>query len=119
MQLNEGMIEVLAAAAHMANRAYCRGIGDFSQPLWRDAPDWMKESARSGVVGVLERGDGPRESHATWMAEKVAAGWTWGEVKDAERRTHPCLVEYDQLPPEQQAKDDILVQTIQQVWGSM
>ncbi len=46
-------IELLAAAAHIANRAYCHAIGDDSQPLWDDAPDWQKASARNGVAGVL------------------------------------------------------------------
>lgn len=46
-----------------------------------------------------------RASHDNWMAEKVADGWVYGEVKDPAAKTHPCIVPFDQLPPEQQFKD--------------
>lgn len=31
----------------------------------------------------------------------------YGEVKDGEAKTHPCLVPYEQLPPAQRLKDDL------------
>ena len=40
-------------------------------------------------------------------AQKVADGWGYGETKDPEAKTHPCMVAFDQLPREQQAKDFI------------
>ena len=30
--------------------------------------------------------------HESWCAAKVRDGWIYGDVKDAEARTHPCLV---------------------------
>jgi hypothetical protein len=39
------------------------------------------------------------------LKEKVDNGWVFGEVKDAEAKTHPCIVPFEQLPVEQQAKD--------------
>ena len=41
------------------------------------------------------------------MMQKTAEGWSWGPVKDPERKQHPCMVPYDQLPQEQRAKDYI------------
>jgi hypothetical protein len=41
------------------------------------------------------------------MADKVAAGWHYGEVKDAEAKTHPCMVAYEELPFEQRVKDHV------------
>jgi len=38
---------------------------------------------------------------------KVDSGWVYGEVKDVEKKTHPCIVPYEQLPVEQQSKDYI------------
>lgn len=55
-------IEASARAAHEANRAYCIAIGDTSQPSWDDAPDWLKESVRRGVLAAL-RGISPKEQH--------------------------------------------------------
>ena len=101
-------IEEIAKVTHEVNRAYCAAIGDHSQVAWEDAPDWQKESAIKGVEAVLNgEANSPEEQHQCWAAQKIADGWVWGEVKDAEAKTHPCLVPYDQLPPEQQVKDHL------------
>lgn len=108
------LIEAAARAAHEANRAWCVAHGDHSQPAWEDAPTWQTDSARAGVLGVID-GNGPRESHASWTAHKVADGWTYGPVKDPEAKRHPCLVDYDDLPPDQKAKDGIYVAVVRAV----
>lgn len=101
----------LAHIAHEANRAYCRLLGDDSQPAWDDAPDWQRESAVKGIEGAV-RGNTPEQSHESWTAEKVATGWTFGPVKDAEAKTHPCLVPYAELPPEQRVKDALYIAVV-------
>jgi hypothetical protein len=45
------------------------------------------------------------QAHESWLAEKAATGWTYGPVKDEQAKTHPCFVAFEQLPPDQQAKD--------------
>jgi len=100
--------ERIAKVCHEANRAYCQTIGDMSQPTWEDAPQWQKDSAINGVVfHIANPKAGPSGSHENWMAEKVAAGWTHGPVKDPAKKEHPCMVSYDQLPPDQKMKDYI------------
>lgn len=101
-------IELAARIAHEANRAWCIAHGDMSQPSWEDAPDWQKTSARNGVQGVIN-GNGPEQSHESWLAEKAATGWVYGPEKDPEKKTHPCFVPYSELPREQKAKDGIYV----------
>lgn len=96
----------IARICHEANESLCVTQGDFSQPSWDDAPDWQRDSAINGVNFHLANPDaGTDDSHNSWMKEKVDGGWVYGEVKDAEAKTHPCIVAYDQLPAEQQAKD--------------
>lgn len=103
-------IQDIARICHEANKAYCDAIGDDSQPSWADAPEWQTQSACNGVSFHLENPDaGPSGSHKNWMAEKLANGWVWGDVKDPEAKTHPCLVPYDELPKTQQYKDFIFV----------
>ena len=98
--------EQIAKVCHEANKAYCEGMGDTSQPSWGDAPGWQKESAIMGVKAKLNDPDAsPRQMHAMWVANKIANGWNYGPVKDAEKKTHPCIVPYDQLPVEQRIKD--------------
>lgn len=100
----EMIVEACAQAAHEANRAYCAAIGDYSQPRWENAPDWQKDSAREGVKRAIE-GATPRELHEGWMALKRSEGWKYGAVKNPEAKEHPCMVPYEDLSKEQQAKD--------------
>lgn len=102
-------IEQIARICHEANAALCVGIGDHSQASWDDAPEWQRKSAVSNVRFHLKNPNVPaRVSHENWMREKLSEGWRYGEVKDADAKTHPCIVEFEQLPPEQQAKDHLL-----------
>ena len=96
----------IAKVCHEANRAYCEALGDTSQLSWEQAPDWQKTSAMNGVKHHLANpGSGANHSHILWCEEKEATGWVYGPVKDPEKKTHPCLVAFEELPPEQQAKD--------------
>lgn len=98
----------IAGVCHEVNRAYCESQGDHSQLPWELAPQWQIDSALHGVQLHLDNPDaGPEISHDHWWAEKAAAGWQYGEVKDPERKTHPCMVRFEQLPKAQQAKDHI------------
>ena len=36
--------------------------------------------------------------HDVWAAGRIAEGWTYGEEKNVELKTTPCLVPYDELP---------------------
>ncbi len=96
----------IAAVCHQANKAYCETIGDLSQPRWADAPQWQKDSAVAGVQFCLANPDAPPSAnHESWLEEKRRTGWRYGEVKDAEAKTHPCFVPYDDLPVAQRRKD--------------
>jgi len=103
-------VEAIAQVCHAANKAYCTTIGDNSQASWWDAPDWQKDSARKGVQYHLNNPDSlPEDSHNSWLKEKVDAGWVYGEVKDAEKKTHPCIVPFADLPGAQQKKDVLFI----------
>jgi acyl-homoserine lactone acylase PvdQ len=98
--------EQIARVCHEANRALCQAFGDSSQPTWDDAPQWQRDSALIGVDLHLGNPElGPAASHESWMAHKLATGWQYGATKDTDAKTHPCMVPFGALPPEQQAKD--------------
>jgi len=108
----------IAQIAHELNRAYCAALGDYSQNEWAQAPDWAKASAIEGVTkiadGTIRR---PEDSHASWMAQKEREGWKYGEVKNADHKTHPCMVPYEQLPPEQKVKDQLFFAVVTTLLG--
>lgn len=101
----------IAAICHDANRRLQIVTGDrVVSHSWDHASDAEVESATLGVQNILDgKIDGPRASHESWAAQKIADGWKWGEVKDPAAKTHPCLIAYDSLPPEQRAKDALFV----------
>ena len=111
--MNADQIEQIAKVCHEVNRTYCLSLGDTSQPRWDEAPDWQKSSARNGVRFHIENPDaGPTASHESWLEEKVSTGWKYGHVKDGEKKEHPCLIPYYQLPLEQQTKDALFIAVV-------
>lgn len=43
--------------------------------------------------------------HEVWAESRLAQGWTLGEKRDDEKKTHPCLVPYEELPEEEKEYD--------------
>lgn len=99
-------IEDIARVCHEVNRAYCESLGDFSQLPWESAPDWQKKSACLGVQFHFDHPHAPASaSHEEWLKEKTATGWVYGPTKDPEKKQHPCMVPFAELPRDQQTKD--------------
>lgn len=99
--------EQIAVVVHNANCGLQDILGDpCPSPYWYAATQEMKESTIDGV-NVAMRGATPEMLHENWVAKKLADGWTHGPVKNDVNKTHPCLVPYDQLSPEQKVKDKV------------
>lgn len=106
-------VDQIAEICHEVNRGLCLALGDTSQPRWADAPDWQKESARAGVVAIMTHDvTRPEDSHISWFTHKRSEGWVYGEKKDPVAKTHPCMVAFEKLPPEQQLKDYLFFTTV-------
>ena len=43
--------------------------------------------------------------HEVWSEKRIGQGWTYGEQRDDDRKTHPCLVPYEELPEEEKEYD--------------
>ena len=100
----------IAKVCHEANKALCEVAGDYSQAEWPYCAQWQRDSAISGVKFRMANMDTPAASqHAQWMYDKVRLGWTYGEEKDEEKKTHPCMLPYDELPEIQKKKDVLFI----------
>ena len=104
--------EDIARVCHEANRALQIVNGDPISPPWDELDGETQTSATSGVDGVI-RGNTPEMSHESWCEFKLFHGWRYGHEKNTEAKTHPCLVPYDELPPEQKLKDALFVAVVQ------
>lgn len=98
-------IRQIAKICHDANKAYCEVILDHSQVCWENAPDWQRESAIKGVQFNLESDRTTEQTHNSWLKEKQDNGWTFGPVKDPDKKEHPYMVPYAELPSDQKRKD--------------
>ena len=103
--------EEIAYVCHTANRALQKLQADPTIPVsprWKELDPETKASAIDGVQAILDgRVKSPAESHANWMDFKISNGWKFGPVKDEDKKEHPLLVPYEELPEAQRVKDSL------------
>ena len=104
-------IEDIARVCHEANRALQTILREETNPPWEKCDIELQNSAVDGVFNVLD-GAGPEQSHGNWLKFKAEHGWTYGPVKDFNKKEHPCFVPYAELPPEQKVKDELFVSIV-------
>lgn len=46
-----------------------------------------------------------RNVHEVWAQTRISQGWSYGPVRDDERKQHPCLVPYEDLPESEKVYD--------------
>ncbi|MDD6441246.1 MAG: RyR domain-containing protein [bacterium] len=44
-------------------------------------------------------------THDVWATGRLKDGWSYGETRDDEKKTTPCLVSYDELPDSEKEYD--------------
>lgn len=55
----------------------------------------------------------PEEAHDSWWRAYEAMGWTYGPVRDVEKKTHPDMVPFDELEQREQDKDAVFLALVQ------
>ena len=46
-----------------------------------------------------------KNTHEVWSKNRIADGWTYGEVRDDLKKQHPCLIPYEELPEAEKEYD--------------
>lgn len=104
---------VVEACARVAYEVYRTGFDDPTKLEWDAADEGDRKVARDMAVVVLS-GVSPAQEHEKWLARKAGEGWSLGEL-DEERRLHPNMVPYEQLPDGQRLLDRLFVAAVTSV----
>lgn len=132
---SEDLVERLAQSIHRRYlfELHQAGHAMYSNDVmvwWKDLPDEFRRANRhparhiglkAAMIGatVAPRTGAPipfaftpaeldllaRAEHDRWWQERRQAGWTYGPVRDDKRKQRPSMVPWEQLPPDEQAKD--------------
>jgi len=98
-------IEFIADIRHLAWCCYQMGAG---QEYNKDINTDQFNSLVNGVQFRLDNPDAtPEQNHENWMKAKTAQGWKLGPVKDVEKKEHPDIIPYDELPDVEKMKDTL------------
>jgi len=101
---------VVEACARVGYEVYRTGFDDPGKLEWDAADEDDRRVARDMVVVVLS-GVSPAQEHARWLARKADEGWSLGEL-DEDRKLHPNMVPYEQLPDGQRLLDQLFVAAV-------
>jgi len=55
----------------------------------------------------------PEEAHNSWWRKYEEMGWKFGEVRDTEKKTHPDMIPFNDLPKDEQDKDEIFLALVE------
>ena len=104
------MYLVMMETIHDVNNAIRVHFGEKADPPLNELSKEVLVGKLNGIKKVIENpGITPEMMHKEWMDSHIKDGWVYGEVKDFEKKTHPCLIPYEELPENQRLKDRIFV----------
>ena len=94
----------IALAVHTANAEFRQALGE---PPGLSFADNLA-SLLSGIESIEDDPSlTPEYSHDLWWQVKISDGWEYGPELDKDRKTHPNMVHYADLPEEQKWKDEL------------
>ena len=65
--------------------------------------DTTNVSLPDGLDSLVEQMS--KNSHEIWAESRIRQGWTYGELRNDEFKTHPCLVPFEELPDSEKEYD--------------
>ena len=101
--------EQIARITHEADRIIRASMGQVLSG-WDRHEAGLKTEWRA-KVGSLKGSDRitPQMRHDLWIQDMITAGWTQGTSVDSEKKTHPSICSYEDLPEQVHLLDDVFV----------
>lgn len=85
-------------------------------PKWNEALQEQQQQAVDEVLCYLNRPEAtPYQLHGGWIQDMLDAGWSRGNEFSAERKLHPGLVPFVDLPAERQAEKLLVHELVRQL----
>lgn len=103
-------LKIAAAIASDMQDAYHEFHGE-------DETNWngLKDERKMEIVATIEellKDPTPENAHKLWMEDRLSKGWKLDEKFDADSRTSPYLVDYEELEDDIKWKDWLWVHSI-------
>jgi len=116
--INSKPVDIIAAICYESFRAW-----EFSNTQkcenqeWRNAPEWLRDSYRAGVMYIFSnhfegRITHPFELHAKWVLHRESLGWKLGDKKSFTDKTDPLMIPWEKLGDRQKLKDKLFLSIV-------
>lgn len=116
----EAICGIIAKVIHSANRAYVDAIGGRAINLtWEEIREEERQGLIKAISSMIINPRTPEVSHEHWCLAREKDGWTKDLKYDYNRKTHPNMVPYDQLPFEEQFKDHLFMGIASIFYGAL
>ena len=112
------VFDEICRIAHEANRIVQRINGEEVDGPWEQISKAKQTSTIAGVTKVME-GETPEELHESWVYHKLKLGWTYGPEKSEDKKTHPCMVPYNQLSRNDRVKDHMFQNVVNAIFDAL
>jgi len=100
----------IAKECHTKNNELMVMNGEEPKGDWESLDRATKFINLKSVIKALENPDlTAKDMHNEWINNKIADGWSYGEVKDEELKTHPLITDYDSMNPVDKMKDQVFI----------
>ena len=111
--------EVIAKITHAVDRIIRASMGQTILP-WDRHEAGLKTEWRA-KIGALKGSDSitPQMRHESWAQDMIKAGWVQGDKVDHDKKTHPSICSYEDLPEQVHLLDEVFVAIVEVCSGAM
>ena len=96
----------IAQECHAKNNELMMMNGEEQRGSWGTLDRHTKFITLKSVIKALENPNlTAKEMHDEWMNNKIEDGWKFGDVKDAELKTHPLIIDFELMNDVDKMKD--------------
>lgn len=100
----------IAQECHYKNNELMVMNGEEPNPPWDTLDRHTKFMTFKSVLKALENPNlTAKDMHDEWMKNKISDGWTFGDVKDKEQKTHPLIIDFDLMNDIDKMKDQSFI----------